>query len=290
MFRIPSVLVVFAIAGCLAYSQTQPEVLTNEDIKKLTAAGVPAGAITAKIAVSEPDFDTSVDGLIALASAGVDKSVIEAMAKAKFGLSPSEPPASAGVTEASASSSSSFEGSPCKTPGIFLEQEDTLAELELASFAQGKTGGLLKLGLTYGIMSSKTVGIVVGAASPARISTASPVFLFCLEKAEGGFVAPGIRDVIDPSDILLVTVRTNPKKDQRTILLGKMNVWQGNQTGTPPDEIKDTSHEELAAGVYRVRPVDDLEAGEYAFFRPVFRTPSLGPASISSRIYAFGVE
>lgn len=32
------------------------------------------------------------------------------------------------------------------------------------------------------------------------------------------------------------------------------------------------TYEELAAGVYRVSPVDALETGEYAFYEPTFRT------------------
>ena len=55
--------------------------LTNEDIARLTKAGLSAEVIIAKIGSSPTDFDTSVDQLVALGEAGVDNSVIAAMVK-----------------------------------------------------------------------------------------------------------------------------------------------------------------------------------------------------------------
>lgn len=170
-------------------------------------------ATTAKIGITETDFDTTVDGLVSLASAGVAKSVIEAMTNAAIGPTASEAAAAGDCTELSSGSSSSFEGSPCETPGILVEQDGTLGELERAAFQRGKTGGLLKMGLTHRVMSGKNVGIIRGAMSPTRIARQSPVLLFCHEMAAGGFASPGISDVLNPSDILLVSARTNPKKD-----------------------------------------------------------------------------
>ena len=60
-----------------AFSQPQAEILANADVKKLTAAGVRAGAIITNISVSEADFDTFVDALNRLASAGVGTPVLE---------------------------------------------------------------------------------------------------------------------------------------------------------------------------------------------------------------------
>ena len=288
--RVSSILLFLVIAGCFAAPWARAEVLTNDDIKKMTSAGVPAGAIAAKIGVSQTDFDTSVEGLIDLASAGVDKSVIEAMTKSAAGPVPSDSVPSEFVAAAGADSATPFAGSPCTTAGIFSEQDGSLAALEVAALRLGKKGGLFMQNLTYGMTSSKNLGIVTGAKSPTRIANQSPVFLFCLEEDGQVFSVPGIRDVLNPSDILLIPARTNARKKQRTITLSKISVWQGEPRASPPDDVQETTYEELAAGAYRVTPVNELEAGEYAFYKPVFQTEGSKSNAASSRIYAFGVD
>ena len=64
-----------------APGQEQEEVLTNADIIALTEAGVPAEAIVVKIESTRSDFDTSVEQLIALSTAGVDAGVVAAMTR-----------------------------------------------------------------------------------------------------------------------------------------------------------------------------------------------------------------
>ncbi len=56
--------------------------LTNEDVVRLTEAGLGPVVIIAKIESSQTDFDTSVDQLVALGQAGVDNAVIAAMVEA----------------------------------------------------------------------------------------------------------------------------------------------------------------------------------------------------------------
>ena len=74
-------------------SGQEADVLGNADIVTLTEAGLSAAAIVAVIEASGTDFDISVAQLAALAEAGVESSVIEAMARTSV---PSRPdPASA---------------------------------------------------------------------------------------------------------------------------------------------------------------------------------------------------
>ena len=76
-----------------APGQEQEEVLTNADIIALTEAGVPAEAIVIKIESTQSDFDTTVEQLIALSTAGVDASVVAAMIrKATTEAARPEPP------------------------------------------------------------------------------------------------------------------------------------------------------------------------------------------------------
>ena len=64
-----------------AASGQEADVLGNADIVTLTEAGLSAAAIVAVIEASGTDFDLSVAQLAALAEAGVESAVIEAMAR-----------------------------------------------------------------------------------------------------------------------------------------------------------------------------------------------------------------
>ena len=74
-------------------SGQEADVLGNADIVTLTEAGLSAAAIVAVIEASGTDFDISVAQLAALAEAGVESAVIEAMARTS--VSPRPGPASA---------------------------------------------------------------------------------------------------------------------------------------------------------------------------------------------------
>ena len=62
-----------------AGTAAEAAVLTNGDILKLTAAGLPDSIILAKIKESTCRFDVSTDALVALKQAGVRDPIIEAM-------------------------------------------------------------------------------------------------------------------------------------------------------------------------------------------------------------------
>ncbi len=57
----------------------QVERLTNDDVLRMLEAGLGAETIIAAIGSNEPDFDVSVDSLIALKAAGVGDDIIRAM-------------------------------------------------------------------------------------------------------------------------------------------------------------------------------------------------------------------
>ncbi|MDE0244681.1 MAG: formylglycine-generating enzyme family protein [Gammaproteobacteria bacterium] len=92
---VPSVLLAALCLTSHAPGQEQEEVLTNADIIALTEAGVPAEAIVIKIESTQSDFDTTVEQLIALSTAGVDASVVAAMTRkaATEAPRPEPPPA-----------------------------------------------------------------------------------------------------------------------------------------------------------------------------------------------------
>ena len=85
--------------------------LTNDDVLRLTKAGVGEAAIVAMIDSSATDFDTDVDAVVALAEAGVGDAVIAAMVNAQ-GTPPS---AAAGTSRGDAPGSSGVQ--PKAIPG-----------------------------------------------------------------------------------------------------------------------------------------------------------------------------
>ena len=66
----------FFLSACCAYANQSGKPLTNEDIIELTASGLSAETIGAKIDSSPCSFDTSVEALKALKRANVSETII----------------------------------------------------------------------------------------------------------------------------------------------------------------------------------------------------------------------
>jgi hypothetical protein len=69
--------------GSPTTSSAPSEVLTNEEVIRMTVAKLPDSVIVTKIKNSACKFDISTDGLIKLKQAGVSDGVIQAMTEAK---------------------------------------------------------------------------------------------------------------------------------------------------------------------------------------------------------------
>lgn len=78
------------IAFCVADAQSTE--MTNQDVIEMSKVGLSAGVIETKISSSRCRFDTSIEALARLKSAGVDDSVTAAMIKCSPALSPHEKP------------------------------------------------------------------------------------------------------------------------------------------------------------------------------------------------------
>ena len=286
------------------------EVLTNEDVVRLTQSGLPGSVIVAKIGTSSTDFDTSVDALVALSEAGVDPEVLEAMAKAGASPAPAADLPSTDTlqvvtgTRASqvANVASSFEGTPCERPGIFLSDEGSMVDLELTQPTSTKTGSGVLSSLTYGIKSTKAKAMIRGARSQVRTNQRRPVFYFCFEEAQAG-LSYQTTGAVNPAEFLLVAFDVLRKKNQRSFVTAKLNIWTGGQGGSPPKQLREVEYKQLAPGVYEVT-AQSLDPGEYAFYYGGGQTTlvsffgsafgaSLQPvpqATGSGRVFAFGVD
>lgn len=299
----------FFLVGCLVFlflstlpalGQDEVEVLTNADVVRLTESGLPASVIVAKIETSWTDFDTSVDALVALSEAKVDPAVLEAMTNAGAEPAPAASDSAAldvaAGTRASevANVASNFAGTPCESPGIFLSAEGSLVDLELTQPSATKTGSGVLSGLTYGIKSTKAKAMISGARSQVRTSQRQPTFYFCFEEAQAG-LSYQTAGAVNPSEFPLIALDVLKKKNQRSLVTGKVNLWTGASGGSPPKQLRQVEYKKVVPGVYEVT-AQRLQPGEYAFYYGGQATAVVGffgPAisgGASGKVFAFGVD
>jgi hypothetical protein len=102
------------------------QMMNNDSIIKLTKAGFSEDVIVASINRSPGNYDTSVDGMIALKAAGVGNKVVQAMI-AKGSEPPPTPPSMAPAPPAAnlvaASSPASQTSGPGAKPRVFLQSQ-----------------------------------------------------------------------------------------------------------------------------------------------------------------------
>ena len=287
--------------ACLCVAAADEAPLRNEDVRKMIEAGLPVDVIVAKIESSPSEFDTSVEELVALSGLGVDAAVLTAMAQAAAapvgGTQTVEATVRTGASPAT-NVRTNFAGTACSAPGIFLDDGGDLREVDVTSTAQTRTGSGIMSAFTYGIVSTKSKAAVRGARAGSRTDTAAPTFWFCFEESEAG-LSYQTSGAVSPGEFLLVAFKASKRRNERTFEIGKFNVWTGGQSGTPPKQLRDVSHEKVAPGVYRVTPEKALKKGEYGFYY-------VGEVSLSSfgfmglvgtaagaaggKIFAFGVD
>ncbi|RMH23290.1 MAG: hypothetical protein D6696_01060 [Acidobacteria bacterium] len=295
----PALIALLLFAGVCAAAE---EILTNDDVVKLHQAGLPAEVIVAKIESSETDFDTSVDAILALNEAGVPAAVITAMTKAgqpstEVVESGSAAPGQQEVVVRQGASSApnvraSFAGTPCSSPGIFVESAGSQQEIEPTTYSQGKSSGHVLSRLTYGAKSIKSKAVIQGTTSNVLAEASGLTFLFCFEETESGLSYES-KGATNPSEFLLVELTVDAKRGQRNFVAGKLNAWTGAQSGAPPKALRPTRYKKLAPGVYRVMPASPLSAGEYGFYyagSAPLASFGFGMASGGNKIFTFGLR
>ena len=261
-------------------------------------AGLPESVLAAKIATAtEVRFDTSAQTLVALSQAGVPAAVLTAMVQRGSRASAQR-----------RSLRTHFHGTPCETPGMFVERHDGLGALDVAGPARQSSGGtvtgIANLAITNasrfyipGFIPRKTKIILHGAEAKFRITEREPTFLLCfLEYPQAAPSAPvwlaidpiGLQ--LDPADIQLVALRVRKRKDERQFNIGREWVLAGTESGIPSRQLRDVAFSKVKPGVYRVRTTKPLAPGEYGFYHGAGAHAVLGPGGLAGRVYAFGVD
>jgi len=80
-----AVLAAMLLTSLAARAEAAPKALTNQDVTRMVANGLPESVVVSTIQAGPTQFDTSIDALIALHKAGASKAVLDAMVAAGTG-------------------------------------------------------------------------------------------------------------------------------------------------------------------------------------------------------------
>jgi hypothetical protein len=263
-----SLLLVFILATTARPVQAQGAAgLTNEDVVKMVQAKLGDSLIVTKIKSSPCKFDTSTDALIKLKQAGVSDAVMQAMAEAgATAASPSTAPAAASPSPDPNDPNAEHD------PGIYYVRQNPggrrMTQLDPTAYSGGKSGGMFKSAMTYGISKAKWKAVVRGARATTRITEARPTFFFYFEQKKGSlsYSAPWgmwFSGVSTPNQFTLA--RFEAKKDERDLIVGEFGAF-GSSTGTRGKDVVEFDYTKVAPGIYKVTPRVGVEPGEYCFF------------------------
>jgi len=277
---------------CTATLLFAQQTLNNDAIVKMVKAGLSDNIVIATIQSSPAQFDTSTDGLVALKKAGVDDTIVAAMI-AKASAPAAAPAPGAAPASAPASTNPNDPDAPHEA-GIWVYFEGDsgpkMIELEPSVYSSGKTGGMFKTAMTYGIAKTKTKAVIRDAHSNVRISHPDVVFYFYFEKQEAGLsnASSAFGGTSTPNEYVLL--KFDVKGDTRETVVGAYNAY-GASGGVDDKALVPFSYDKLKPGVYKVTPKAPLDSGEYGFMSPG-GTVVAGPyaaASTSNRVFDFGV-
>lgn len=258
------------------------EVLTNQTVESLAAAGVGDQIIIAKIRSSATSFDVSTDQLINLKKHGVSDNVISAMIDA----------AGKPIDMAAASASDSPDPKAPHAPGIYMLDESAtpakMVRIDPAALSQMKTGGMLGYAFTGGIAKIKMNMVLPGASARIHTGAIRPTFYFYLGQGSGVPGMPnmywmGLPGLSPSSPNEFSFIRFDTKKDHREASVGRVGIG-GMATGVQDNQRMTLSYADVRPGVFSVTPSSDLAPGEYAFVYSV-----AGGMNGMSRIFDFCV-
>jgi hypothetical protein len=216
----------------------------NEDVIKLVNANLDTAIIITAIANADAEFDTSAEGLIALAEAKVPQEVIEAMIKRS-----SAPARPQGATEGRGAV---VNDNMMKPSEVIMIEGDTTKVMKYLN-PQMRTAAR---GFGFGGMASYAV--LRGSQATLRTQNSTPSFLVAVPdqaQAESYFMLASF------------AVRRN---NSREVLIG--GGYMSYSSGVHPDRVVALENEKAADQsraadgftIYRLTPAAPLAPGEYA--------------------------
>jgi hypothetical protein len=273
-------------------AQTQAPALkqtvTNQTVLDMVNAKLPADLIVTKIQTSPCDFDLSTEALVKLNQASVPSEVIKAMMQKNAS---GAAPATVAPDPASAIPPDPNDPASPHDPGIWAFVSDgrqqKMVMLEPTVYSEGKSGGVFKSAMTYGIAKVKWKAVVRNAHSNTRINDANAVFYFYFEEKGEGLSHASFGGTSTPNEFTLLKFDT--KSDSRETTVMKANAF-GSSTGTDDKANIGFDFEKLRPGVYKVKAKNALAPGEYCFISASMGGAFAPGAATANRLFDFSVE
>ncbi len=285
--KLMCMLSVCMLAASVCLSQQAVKKMTNEDITAMVSLGLTDEVIIDKVHAAEAtDFDTSVAGLTALKQAKVSDAVIRAM------INPHPPVVNSALSTGQTTPANTNPDDPASShdPGIYMYAANKdglhMVMLEPTVYSQGKSGGVLKSAMTYGIAKMKWKAVVRGAHANVRSSDNKMAFYFYFEESNAGLSHASFGGTTTPNEFTLL--KFDEKKDSRETVVMQGNAF-GASSGTDEKANTGFALTKLRPGVYKVVPSTPLKPGEYCFLSSLgvgaFGAGSAG----ASRLFDFAV-
>jgi len=299
--------ILFASMVCLlavALASAQPQKpLTNEDVVQMVKAGFDEATTITAIDAAEPNFDTSVQGLMALKAAGVSEKVIAAMLNATKRKAEADERKAAEVkaaearaaeakakAEAEAKAKAEAESKAKEAEknkdvpddvGVYAKLKGALVEM-YAEPVNSHTGGVGKSMLTMGLTKGHVNGSVPGPKSKMQIGAPIDIIIKCKEGET-------------PSEYQLLKLdEKGDRREFRAVTGGVYHASSGADKNAVPFEFV-----KIAPRTYRI-VIAALKKGEYGFLPPggaavggvgggVSGQTVQGGTMNTSKLYTFGI-
>jgi len=237
--------------------------LTNQDVLEMVSLGLGEDVILEKIRTApETDFDTSISGLTTLKQAKVSDAVIRAM------INPHPSAVNSALSTGQSTPTNTNPDDPASPhdPGIYMYAANKdglhMVMLEPTVYSQGKSGGVFKSAMTYGIAKMKWKAVVRGAHANVRSSDNKMAFYFYFEESNAGLSHASFGGTTTPNEFTLL--KFDEKKDSRETVVMQGNAF-GASSGTDEKANTGFALTKLRPGVYKVVPSTPLKSGEYCF-------------------------
>lgn len=262
-------LLCFAFAHAVTAQETSPshKRLDNHDILSMVQGGVSADVIIAKIRAASavgPDalhFDTGVEALQALKTAGVPDPVVQAM------INPA-PPAPTSVLVGSVPVTLDPNLPPPEV-GVYWKNGTNFILIQGQAVTNMKAGGKAGAMFTNGLRNQHWDAFVEGPTSRNVVRERHPGFYLY------------VPDGSDGSDYVLI--KLNKKSNRREFQVGSFGGVTGGKSGVKRDKEVAIRAEHVGIRTYRVTLEADLQPGEYAFFLGTGQTNTMGAGRTGSR-------
>ncbi|HWD19619.1 MAG TPA: hypothetical protein VHB20_10095 [Verrucomicrobiae bacterium] len=251
----------------------EADVLVNKSVIDLHQLGLGDGVIIDKIKSSRCNFDTGIESLKQLKAAGISEGVMSAM------ITAAKPAAAAPAPPGDPNDPTAMH-----EPGIwfFDEGKKKMTKLEASAITRIESGGGAVWGMAWGA-TAKSRADLNGSAAAFQITQKRPVFYFYFEGDSGA---------TSPNEFVLAQMEVKKKDDRRRLVVGQMNAYSGSQSGPENKDVRATTFDKIAPGIFKVSPKQDLAPGEYAFFH-AGNTPIVGYGYVigaGGRLFDFGVQ